>query len=68
LGSNVAVQRGTVPKHLNLFAHAPERRHAEISNDTKEMIHAGTKLGIATNSNALIRKWAPSSQGRILNC
>src|SRR5665811_995597 len=36
----VPVQRCTVHKHRNLFAHAPERLHDEITADYNDMIYA----------------------------
>ena len=38
----VPVQRCTVHKHRNLFAHAPERLHDEITADYNDMIYATT--------------------------
>jgi len=57
LWSDVPVQRCTVHKHRNLLAHAPERRHEEISNDYKDMIYAETKQEIEAKRKAFIRKW-----------
>src|ERR1700676_5601970 len=57
LWSGIPVQRCTVHKHRNLFAHAPERLHEEISNDYKDMIYAGTKQEIEGKRKAFIRKW-----------
>ena len=37
----VPVQRCTVHKHRNLFAHAPERLHDEITADYNDMIYGG---------------------------
>jgi putative transposase len=39
----VPVHRCTVHKHRNLFAHAPERRHDEITADYNDMIYAATR-------------------------
>src|SRR5450759_2298208 len=39
----VPVQRCTVHKHRNLFAHAPERLHDEITADYNDMIYAATR-------------------------
>ena len=41
----VPVQRCTVHKHRNLFAHAPERLHDEITADYNDMIYATTPRG-----------------------
>ena len=41
----VPVQRCTVHKHRNLFAHAPERLHDEITADYNDMIYAETRRG-----------------------
>ena len=41
----VPVQRCTVHKHRNLFAHAPERLHDEITADYNDMIYAATRRG-----------------------
>ena len=41
----VPVQRCTVHKHRNLFAHAPERLHDEITADYNDMIYAATPRG-----------------------
>jgi putative transposase len=57
LWSNVAAQRCTVHKHRHLLAHAPDRRHDELSADYKDMIYAGTKQEIETKRKAFIRKW-----------
>ena len=51
------VQRCTVHKHRNLFAHAPERLHEEITADYNDMIYAATREEIAARRKAFIRKW-----------
>ena len=53
----VPVQRCTVHKHRNLFAHAPERLHDEITADYNDMIYATTPEEIETRRKAFIRKW-----------
>jgi putative transposase len=53
----VPVQRCTVHKHRNLFAHAPERLHDEITADYNDMIYATTHEEIETRRKAFIRKW-----------
>src|SRR5215204_2873041 len=53
----VPVQRCTVHKHRNLFAHAPERLHDEITADYNDMIYATTPEEIAIRRKAFIRKW-----------
>src|SRR6187399_3438954 len=53
----VPVQRCTVHKHRNLFAHAPERLHDEITADYNDMIYAATREEIAARRKAFIRKW-----------
>jgi putative transposase len=53
----VPVQRCTVHKHRNLFAHAPERLHDEITSDYNDMIYATTPEEIAQRRKAFIRKW-----------
>jgi putative transposase len=53
----VPVQRCTVHKHRNLFAHAPERLHEEITADYNDMIYAATPEEIAIRRKAFIRKW-----------
>jgi putative transposase len=53
----VPVQRCTVHKHRNLFAHAPERLHDEITADYNDMIYAATPEEIAVHRKAFIRKW-----------
>jgi transposase-like protein len=53
----VPVQRCTVHKHRNLFAHAPERLHEEITSDYNDMIYAATRDEIETRRKAFIRKW-----------
>jgi putative transposase len=53
----VPVQRCTVHKHRNLFAHAPERLHDEITADYNDMIYAATPEEIKTRRKAFIRKW-----------
>jgi putative transposase len=55
----VPVQRCTVHKHRNLFAHAPERLHDEITADYNDMIYATTPEEIETRRKAFIRKWRP---------
>ena len=57
LRSDIPVQRCTVHKHRNLFAHAPDRLHDELSADYKDMIYVGTKQEIETKRKAFIRKW-----------
>ena len=57
LWSDILIQRCTVHKHRNLFAHAPERLHEEISDDYKDMIYAETKEEIDAKRKAFIRKW-----------
>jgi putative transposase len=54
---SVPVQRCTVHKHRNLFAHAPERLHEEITADYNDMIYAATREEIGTRRKAFIRKW-----------
>ena len=53
----VPVQRCTVHKHRNLFAHAPERLHDEITSDYNDMIYATTREEIEARRKAFIRKW-----------
>ena len=53
----VPVQRCTVHKHRNLFAHAPERLHEEITADYNDMIYADTPEEIEVRRKAFIRKW-----------
>ena len=53
----VPVQRCTVHKHRNLFAHAPERLHDEITADYNDMIYAATRQEIEARRKAFIRKW-----------
>src|SRR6188472_1484134 len=47
----------TFSKHRNLFAHAPERLHDEITADYNDMIYATTPEEIETRRKAFIRKW-----------
>src|SRR5271170_969134 len=54
---SVPVQRCTVHKHRNLLAHAPERLHAEITEDYNQMIYAKTPEEIEKHRKAFIRKW-----------
>jgi len=54
---DVPVQRCTVHKHRNLFAHAPERLHDEITADYNDMIYAETRQEIEARRKAFIRKW-----------
>jgi putative transposase len=49
--------RCTVHKHRNLFAHAPERLHDEITADYNDMIYAATREEIEVRRKAFIRKW-----------
>ncbi|MGB6502807.1 MAG: IS256 family transposase, partial [Xanthobacteraceae bacterium] len=53
----VPVQRCTVHKHRNLFAHAPKRLHDEITADYNDMIYAATPQEIEAHRKAFIRKW-----------
>jgi putative transposase len=53
----VPVQRCTVHKLRNLFAHAPERLHDEITAEYNAMIYATTPEEIETRRKAFIRKW-----------
>ncbi len=53
----VPVQRCTVHKHRNLFAHAPERLHEEITADYNDMIYAQTRGEIEARRKAFLRKW-----------
>ena len=53
----VPVQRCTVHKHRNLFAHAPDRLHDEITADYNDMIYATTSEEIEVRRKAFIRKW-----------
>jgi putative transposase len=53
----VPVQRGTVHKHRNLLAHAPERLREEITADYNDMIYAATREEIQARRKAFIRKW-----------
>jgi putative transposase len=54
---DVPVQRCTVHKLRNLFAHAPERLHEEIKADYTDMIYAATREEIEARRRAFIRKW-----------
>ncbi|WMT73911.1 IS256 family transposase [Bradyrhizobium sp. Ash2021] len=53
----VPVQRCTVHKHRNLFAHAPERLYDEITADYNDMIYAATPEEIEVRRKVFIRKW-----------
>src|SRR5260370_3592037 len=53
----VPVKRCTVHKHRNLFAHAPERLHDEITADYNDMIYAATREEIEGRRKVFIRKW-----------
>src|SRR5712671_7442878 len=53
----VPVQRCTVHKHRNLFAHAPERLHDEITADYNDMIYAAAREEIEARRKVFIRKW-----------
>ncbi len=53
----VPVQRCTVHKHRNLFAHAPERLHDEVTADYTDMIYAASPEEIEIRRRAFIRKW-----------
>src|SRR6187397_2046362 len=53
----VPVQRCTVHKHRNLFAHAPARLHDEITADYNDMIYATTPEEIDVRRKTFIRKW-----------
>src|SRR5205085_1485632 len=55
--NGVPVQRCTVHKHRNLFAHAPDRLHDEITADYNDMIYATTPQEIEVRRKAFIRKW-----------
>jgi transposase-like protein len=55
--NDVPVQRCTVHKHRNLLAHAPQRRHEEITADYNAMIYAATREEIEARRKAFIRKW-----------
>lgn len=55
--NDVPVQRCTVHKHRNLFAHAPERLHDEITADYNDMIYAETHEEIEARRKAFLRKW-----------
>jgi putative transposase len=57
LWPDVLVQRCTVHKHRNLLAHAPDRLHAELSADYRDMIYAATKQEVEAKRKAFIRKW-----------
>src|ERR1700688_3608547 len=54
----VPVQRCTVHKHRNLFAHAPERLHDELTADYNDMIYATTREQIEGRRKAFIRRWS----------
>jgi putative transposase len=62
--AGVPVQRCTVHKHRNLFAHAPERLHDEITADYNDMIYATTPEEIEARRKAFIRKWRLKSSRR----
>ena len=53
----VPVQRCTVHKHRNLFAHTPTRLDDEIAADFNGMIYAETTEEIAARRKAFLRKW-----------
>ena len=57
LWGDVPTQRCTVHKHRNLLAHAPQRRHEEVSADYTDMIYAASPAEIAARRQAFIRKW-----------
>jgi hypothetical protein len=56
----VPIQRCTIHKHRNLFAHAAERLHDEITADYNDMIYATTSEEIEVRRKAFIRKWGSS--------
>src|ERR1019366_5486983 len=60
----VPVQRCTVHKHRNLFAHAPERLHDEITADYNDMIYAATREEIEARRKTFIRKWRLQTRRR----
>src|SRR5204862_7759841 len=53
----VRVQRCTVHKHRNLFAHAPERLHDEITAEYNDMIYAKTPEDVEARRKAFLRHW-----------
>src|SRR3979490_1506968 len=53
----VPAQRCTVHHDRNLFAHAPERLHDEITADYNDTIYATTPEEIEVRRKAFIRKW-----------
>src|SRR6516225_3733658 len=57
LWGDVPTQRGTVHKHRNLLAHAPQRLHEEVSADYNDMIYATSAAEIEVRRCAFIRKW-----------
>ena len=56
-GTECRCNAARVHKHRNLFAHAPERLHDEITSDYNDMIYATTPEDIAARRKAFIRKW-----------
>src|ERR1700751_1644229 len=57
LWGDVPTQRCHVHKHRHLLAHAPPRRHDEVSVDYNNMIYAATREEIEARRKAFIRKW-----------
>ena len=55
--------RCTVHKHRNLFAHAPERLHDEITAGYNEMIYATTPGEIEARRKSFVRKWRLKHRG-----
>src|SRR3954471_18475389 len=57
LWPDVAAQRCTVHKNRNLFAHAPDALHEEVSADYADMIYAETAEQVEARRKAFLRKW-----------
>ena len=56
-GGDLPIQRCTVHKHRNLLAHAPRHLHDELTEDCRDMVHAGTAAEVETRRKAFLRKW-----------
>src|SRR5205085_2261370 len=48
---------GTVHKHRNLLAHAPDKLHEELSADYTDMMYAKTPLEVEKRRKSFLRKW-----------
>jgi len=56
-GEALPIQRCTVHKHRNLFGHAPNHMHDDLSENYRGTIYTDSAAEIEKRRKAFLRKW-----------